>query len=63
MAQCRLLLESVLFLIVCRVIVLVRAFNLDPVNYAVFEQPRAGQYNNSMFGFTVAVHKERNIGW
>lgn len=35
-------------------------FNLDTVNYVRFQKP---QRENSMFGFSVALHEERERSW
>lgn len=47
-------------LVLCNVILIVTSFNIDQLNYAVYGSTEKG----SMFGFSVAVHKDRgNRGW
>lgn len=57
MCECNLILCA--FLVINVIISCVFCFNIDQVNYAVY-----GTESRSMFGFTVAVHKDRlNRGW
>lgn len=34
-------------------------FNVDSYNYAIYDGPDS----SSMFGFSIAVHRETNNGW
>lgn len=56
MCECKLIIFGAFVL--CNVL-LVTPFNIDQFNYAVYKKD-----TGSMFGFTVAVHKDRgNRGW
>lgn len=38
------------------------AFNVDSFNYASYDMP-SYDGRDSMFGFSIALHRERNTGW
>ncbi|CAH0555707.1 unnamed protein product [Brassicogethes aeneus] len=57
--MCRYCLMSFIVCLVLANVCLVRSFNLETSNYALFRAPS----DNSMFGFTVAIHKERSTPW
>ena len=47
-----------LIIILLKHVEVINAFNIDTVTRVVFSQPPS-----TMFGFSVAGHKEGNVGW
>ncbi|EFA09341.2 Integrin alpha-PS2-like Protein [Tribolium castaneum] len=48
------------FFVLC--VYTVTAFNVDSFNYATYQVPSYDGHD-SMFGFSIALHRERNTGW